>query len=639
MTASKNKKQKNSQRHYNPAIKTDSGNKRLGLWLSVAFLAVITFVLFSPALKNNFTNWDDIDYVTENHYIMSLTPESIGEMFSVFVSNHYHPLTLLSLAIDFKMWGLNPLGYILMNILLHIGNVLLVYFIFRIMFGKGLPALIAALVFAIHPMRVESVVWVSERKDILFAFFYLMALFFYVKFITQNRRKSYYLWALLAAVLSLLSKASAVSLPLVLLAFDYYYERKNFKILFLEKLPFFMLSLAFGLLAIKAQSYTTPNTFHPLVHIFLFTYAPVFYLLKFFIPLWQSPLHEFPSISGFVLPVKYYLTALAIPLVAIVFYKYRTSLRPWLFALLLFILPMIFLLIKFPVGPAYVAERYTYMAYLGAAFLLGYLFRNIDKMRMKNLFYTLLVMWLIFLGIRTNNMVKVWQNNEVLWTTVLAMYPESPVALTNRGISRDSEGNYKGALSDFNTLLKLHPDDAMALYNRGLTFKNMGEFELSLKDFNLSASYDSTRFDVFFQRANVKAIMGNDLSAMTDFNKALSLQPGSAQALTGRAALYLQTNNLQAAINDASQAISTNKMYKEAYNCRAMAFSALGRYKEAIADLNKALEIAPNYTDAFYTMGMVLLESNDLNGACNFFRKAAENGDRDASEMLYLYCQ
>ena len=226
-------------------------NKHLFL---LAAVITITFILLVPALHNSFTNWDDKDYTTDSQHIKALSGENIKFMFSNPIAVNYHPLTILSLALNYKFSVLEPFSYYLVNILLHLLNTLLTYFFVLLLLDKNkTAALFAAAIFAVHPMHVESVAWIAERKDVLYTFFYLSGLIAYLLYVDRRIWK-YLALAFLLFVPSALSKPAAVVFPLVLFLIDFLRHRKLTVLSFVEKIPFFIISVWIGVATLKAQS-------------------------------------------------------------------------------------------------------------------------------------------------------------------------------------------------------------------------------------------------------------------------------------------------------------------------------------------------------------------------------------------------
>ncbi|HKB43192.1 MAG TPA: hypothetical protein VKC90_02345, partial [Chitinophagaceae bacterium] len=266
-------------------------------YFGLFIILLIALIAFLPALKAGFV-WDDKNYIQNNPGLHSI---NLKEIFSSYVLGNYHPLTMLSLAIEYHFWGLNEAGYHIINVLLHLLNVILVFYAIFLLSNKTGVALIAALLFGIHPLHVESIAWASELKDLLYTFFFLASYIFYLKYIKSNKNK-FLFYALLLFMFSLLSKAMAVSLPLLLLLTDYFKGRKINMTILLEKLPFFILAVIFGVVAIHAQksshSIQDINIFTFPQRIIFASYGFITYLLKLLVPSHLSAYYPYPIRSG-----------------------------------------------------------------------------------------------------------------------------------------------------------------------------------------------------------------------------------------------------------------------------------------------------------------------------------------------------
>ena len=222
-------------------------------WIALLLVLVASAITWFPSVKNDFVNWDDIIYIMNNDMIHSFSLENISKIFSTYWMGNYHPFAILSFTFDYQFFKITPQGYHFHNMVLHLVNTALVYFFcFHLMNRRVGIATVAALLFAVHPMHVESVAWISERKDLLYTMWFLMALIAYL-FYCRNKDFKYLGLSLILFLFSLLSKAQAVTLPLSLLALDYFLNRKFTVKTLAEKIPFFLLSLVFGIIAIYAQ--------------------------------------------------------------------------------------------------------------------------------------------------------------------------------------------------------------------------------------------------------------------------------------------------------------------------------------------------------------------------------------------------
>jgi len=587
----------------------------------IILLICITLLVFSNIFNNQFTNWDDGDYITENAYIKDFSAKGVKEIFSAIVSWHYHPLTLLSLAFDYHLWGANPRGFVAVNLLFHLLNVLLVFLIFKRFTKRHDMAFIVALIFAIHPMKVESVVWLSERKDVLYMFFYLLTVYNYLKYISTQYIKKYLLYAFIFGLLSFLSKALAASLPLILLLFDYMYRRTDYKRIILEKIPFFILALVFGIVAIKAQSTAVPNAQPLLDRPFLFTYALSFYIIKFFAPLFQSPLIMFPEKIGLFLPIKYYLSFLIIPVIGIVIYKLKSFRRELIFAFSFFLLAMILILIKFPIGPAYMAERYTHLPYLGMAFLIALSYKTALSKYSKKTIWLILLPWLLFLGVKTYVHNNIWKNSYNLWTCAIEHNDRNLIAYNNRGFALSSEGKHKEAIKDFDKALAIDNKYEKAYENRAFSKNETGDTLGALADYTEILKLKPQKITAYSNRATLFEMTGDFDSALKDYIKIVSLDSANAEAYFKMGWCYYKTNNLTEAINAYTKAIALKPNYETAYNNRGIVRFEMNDIEGALKDYYKSLEINPNNIETYNNIGSIKNQQADYHGAIVEFSK------------------
>ncbi|MGA2824073.1 MAG: phospholipid carrier-dependent glycosyltransferase, partial [Bacteroidales bacterium] len=275
-------------------------------YIALIIIILISFITYLPVFHNSLLAWDDDGYIKNNPLIYSI---NLKEIFSQYVLGNYHPVTILTLATEYHFFGSNETGYHVVNLFLHLLNVIFVFYTVFLLSDKAGVALVASLLFGIHPLHVESVAWVAELKDLLYAFFFLASYVFYLKYI-KNQQKKFYLIAFFLFLVSLLSKAMAVSLPVVLILTDYFKGRKiNIKTL-LEKVPFFLLAFVIGVLAILAQKssaaiqdmaiYTFPQ------RIVFACYGFITYLFKLLLPLNLSAYYPYPGKNGVDIPIQYY---------------------------------------------------------------------------------------------------------------------------------------------------------------------------------------------------------------------------------------------------------------------------------------------------------------------------------------------
>ncbi len=574
-------------------------NNRDWVWY-IAGIIALTVIVYLPSLKNAFTNWDDPYYVTDIGLIRNLSLQTIKTFFSTYVADNYHPLTMLSLAVNYKLSGLNPEGYHITNLLLHLCNILLVFVFIRKLSGDWRIAAITSLLFSIHPMHVESVAWVSERKDVLFTFFYLLALCVYVDYVNAPKLKLYFAVFILY-ILSLLSKGMAVTLPLVLLLVDYYKGRKFNTKSFFEKIPFIMLSIVFGVIAIYAQHSTQALESNVGVSYFdriiFASYAMVIYLWKAIFPFHLSCFYDYPIKTNGYYPFIFYLSPIILIVLGYLIYKLSRKNKNAGFAALFFIFTIGIVLQLLPVGKAIIAERYTYVPYIGLSFLAGKGIVSItgNKNMLQSIrvgvisafaIVTLIFTWL------TYQQCYAWKNSLTLWTEVINNSP-SALAYCNRGQYFMESGNNDEAIADFTKSIEMR-DYVAAYLNRSSVYLKMGLVDKALDDCNKMISLSPDNAYAY----NTKGECLNEKKEYTEsveaVDKAIQLKPDYDLPCYTKGNALNSLGKYDEAIIAFNSAININSRFKEAYNNRSVAYFEKKEYAKALTDVLKAKELGFN---------------------------------------------
>ena len=557
-------------------------------------LVVITAVCFLPMLKNTFTNWDDEYYVLDNAMLRGPDWHAI---FTQPVGANYHPLTMLTFLLNYQLTGYDPLGYLLLNLILHLANTALVfYFIYKISNKKIWIAFFVSLIFGIHPMHVESVAWISERKDVLYTFFFLFSLLQYWNYLEKEKKNNYWFCFVLFA-LSLLSKPAAVILPLVLLVLDYWKGRPITRKVIVEKIPFLILSLVFGIIAVKIQSQTAiPGMeVYPLWSRFFFaSYGIVIYFFRFFIPYPLSIFHSFPALNR--LGILVWLS----PVLVICFFSVLIFLRKkrWvIFSSLFFLVNLILVLQFLSFGSAIVSERYTYVPYIGLAFLIGILF---DKLKIAAKVSILALITLIF-GFLTFQQTKIWKDSETLWTNAIKVSPDASGPRTNRAnylideaikTKADSLSDplYQVALSDCIIALRSKPTDVPAYENMINIFLNTGHDVESIQESDSLIKLDPRNYRSYYAKSLAYFRLEQIDSALANSNKCLYLNNklDFIQNLRG-VILTKYYQKFPEALNDFNRAIEENPK-GEYYLYRSICNYEMKNMSEAKADVQAAMQ-------------------------------------------------
>jgi tetratricopeptide (TPR) repeat protein len=516
-------------------------------YIILGVIIIVTLFVYMSSLKNDIMyGWDDGVYI-EDPYVKNLTTESVGHFFSSWYLGMYQPLPVLTIALNSASGSGSALSYHLTNLFLHLVNIVLVFFLVRKMTGRLLPSAFTAALFAIHPMHVEAVAWISARSTLLFSVFYLLALIFYLRSMEYDRRKNLAL-TFLFFLLSAFSKSMSLTLPLVLFLLDYWKDRKIDRNAILEKLPFFAVSIIFGILSIRAAgSYGhitgLAGEYHIVDRFFLMTYALAFYIYKSFAPVILSGIHAFPFKEGGALPLMYYLSPLLIAAVVAVVIFLRKHQRIIIFGLLFF-LSTVSLVLPFYWSRFFiVAERYSYLTYIGLYIILAYFFDRLfasEHLRTKKLRpyiagFTLLV--LILFSAASYVRTKAWKDARYLLGDVI-IYNKSDAskaaAYFYRGNLRDMTRDFTGALKDYDMAIGKNPNYIIAYNNRGIIKGITGDQEGALADFSKAIELKPDYADAYYNRGLSNRQAGRMDEACNDWHKALSLGKAGARKFIER---------------------------------------------------------------------------------------------------------
>jgi protein O-mannosyl-transferase len=542
-------------------------------------MGLLTLLVYLPALRNDFVYWDDNLYIFENPYIRSLNAAFFRWAFLDFHASNWHPLTWISHAVDYALWGLNPLGHHLTSIILHAINTALVVLLALRLLGIArvrstantptpflndrtvlITACVTGLLFGIHPVHVESVAWVAERKDLLCGLFFLLSIMMYMNYVsrqtsTRIKQKTegsaqdeagqsnrfmnkHYLLTLGFFALALLSKPMAVTLPLVLLILDWYpLERiRSYSSLWaatIEKLPFFALSVSSSLITIVAQqagNSTVSLEFVPLSsRLLVAVQSLVGYLEKMLWPLNLVPLYPYPryvSLSSFE-----YILAIGLVLgITIVCAIFAIKQRLWLSAWGYYVVTLVPVLGLIQVGNQSMADRYTYLPSIGPFLVVGLcsawisdevIKKEKTAISAKLLSISISLILVFSLSYLTVEQIGIWRSSLSLWTCVIEREPDRfPLAYNNRGMVFYHSGDFNKAIADFDKAVALDPQYAKAYYNRGSVFYKTGELEKSIIDFRKTISLDPLYYEAYYYLDQVlkkrESLMSKEKSVNTN---------------------------------------------------------------------------------------------------------------------------
>ncbi|MDH3976476.1 MAG: tetratricopeptide repeat protein [Deltaproteobacteria bacterium] len=663
-----------------------SNHAKIKNYLPAIVLVFISSLLFINTTGGEFT-YDDYPLIINNKSIRYF---HLTDIWTIGL----RPLRTLTFMADYRLFGLDPRGYHVHSILWHAASVLLLYILFlRLTADRGLSFL-GAMLFAVHPVHVEAVANIANRKEAICMVFALLSFLFYMNF-CERRHKYYGLWlffSFFSFYLALHAKQVIIVLPLLLVAYEYLFLADEKKFLTKSKRVLFLALSLLSLLALyeiskigdffafmDRQHYR--GTFHgytgdPTLQNIVLT-APksfIHYVRLLFLPFGLSPAHSIALFSSpgdleVIISWLFFLTFMALPFLFV-----RTNRLP-AFALFWFIIHYIPVANFIPLA-YYVADRYMYIPSAGMCLAMAYTMRQIlfgPSMRNGNkkaaaLGLLPVICILAFYSIKTVRFNDVWSNRISLWSYDLKINPESYKAYINRGTAYSDLGEYEKAIKDFSAAIRLYPEIYEAYNNRGTVYSDRGAYEKAIRDFSIAINLNPEAEDCYSNRGNAylysgnyerairdydKAVelkkdshrayynrgvayhnLGNTAEAMKNYNKSISLNPDFDRVYNNRGNVLNRLGDLKGAIRDYSRAIELNRQYEMAYFNRAITYLQLKDKANAERDLLAAVRINRGNAGAYYKLGLIYLEKFGIDKARPYFRQAADLGYKKAAEFL-----
>ncbi len=652
-------KQPAAQKTGQQGQETGSFFKRHINLLLPAAIAVVTWLFYQVCINNQFTNWDDPGYIRDNALIKDLSGQGLANIFSTSIMGNYHPLTILTYAIEYSYVRLEPMLYHIDSLLFHILVTILVYFFVKLLTRRPVAAFVAALLFGLHPMHVESVAWLAGRKDVVYGTFYMAACIAYVYYArgAAGKRWKWYGLTLLMFVCSLLGKPVAVVLPMTLLLIDYFEERKLKLALLVEKIPFFLIAIGFGVRSVMDQKNFGSLDTHDVAYksferLALGGYALITYLWKAIIPVGLSNFYPYPMKEEGSLSALYYLYPLGVAVLLAGLWLMRKN-KVIVFGSLFFLVNMALLLQFLPVGGAIVADRYTYIPYLGLFFMAGWwvsgYFEHGGNLKAGKVVLGIAVAYSLCLGYMSNLRCQVWYDTTSLWRDEIEKEPiKAPNAWNNLGF------NYFNKFNDEvkPELKKIYYDSAYFLLNRAIelqpTFVNpyisLGELQRTVGNFPDAKKqyYKAISLKNIFETGNaylglaiIYAISHNFDSSAYCFREALQMKPYFPEAQSNFGNFFDMTGKYDSALVHYGIAISQNPDMYAPYLNRGRLLTRLNRIDEAMKDFETALELNPDMGEIYYARSYCYARRKNYPQATRDIEKAITLGFTGVDNRYY----
>lgn len=616
------KAKKEPQRIAKPAVKSAAKPEKQSKLPELALLAGILLVAlfaFRNGLNAPILPFDDNEYFAAYPEILNLSWSAVKQFFSGYYVLMYQPLPILSFAIQYKLSGLETMPLHLLNLAFHLMNIILVWYFTRQLLKKAMPAVLIAALFALHPLTVEAVTWISARSSGMYTFFFLLSLITYNYYSQRKPFHWFYFLTLLFFILSLFSKAQAVTLPLVLLLIDFYNGRIKDRNVWLNKIPFLALSVLFGLIAILNEG-TTGNitdgmmiNYNGLDMIFLVFYSYVFYFVKLIFPFNLSAIYVYPPKEGGWLPLEYYLSVLVF--LAIIYMVYRLARRDrmYLVGFLMFFITISLNIQLIPSRLFIVTDRYTYFPYIGLFLMIAYaLFEDPwtklpKRQMMRTGILGFLLLYLLVFAWQISERNKVWNDGLVFMTHIIERNPEVPYvarAYGNRANLYLEKGMLEESLNDFSQAIRIQPEDAKSWFNRGVVYANMNQFD----------------------------------KAIPDYDSAIARNPSFDLAYSRKAIACFNSGKPEMALENCNKAVALNKDLAEAWNTRGAVNFTLKNTAEAAQDMEKAVTLVPSNPEYLRNRGVISYDLGRKQEACNDWQRAIDLGDRQSADYYQANC-
>jgi protein O-mannosyl-transferase len=620
-------------------------NRRVYVCLA---LIVLTLIIYWQVMNFEFVNYDDNVFVTQNIHVSSgLKLENIKWAFTSMYASNWMPLTWLSFMLDSQISKMNPTFFHLSNVLFHIFNSILLFIILERMTGAFWRSTLVAILFAIHPLHVESVAWITERKDVLSTFFLLLTVWSYVYYIQRSNYKRYAIVFILFA-LGLMSKPMLVTLPFILLLLDYWplkrytlfnrpessksekeenvFQMKIFAHLVYEKIPLFFLSIISIIITIIAQKQEIAIRqiipFYIRLENACVSYCS--YMIKMVWPASLAALYPHPEYIALG-----QIFAAAILLIGIssaaIYYKKRF---PYLiFGWLWYLGTLVPVIGLVQVGVQSMADRYTYISIIGLFIIIVWTVADLTKKLVyRQYILTLLSAVIVFsLMLVTYSQIKYWKNSETLFTRTLDVTENNYVMECNMGVLLAGQGNIQDAVLHYEAALKINPKDADTNYNYGNLLAAQGKMENAVKLYNASIKEKPKFAPAYNNLGIIFSREGRQEKAIEQFREATRLNPDYAEAkdnLENAINQQAKAKELQSDKNNVDGNIAVNTLKGRMQ--MGMSLLKKGDLDAAIKQFSEVLKHDPNNLNAHISIGLALGYKQNFEEAISHFRKAIE---------------
>ena len=613
--------------------------RRLNLWIYL-FLTVATLIVYWQVLNHGFVNYDDECYVTRNTHVQEgLTRNSVAWAFSTLDMSNWHPLTWLSNMLVCELFGIDPLWHHLTNLVLHLASVLLLFRVFLSMSGSPWQSAFVAALFALHPLNVEPVAWVSERKGVLCTLFWMLTLWSYLRYL-KRRKALRYLWILFFFVLGFMAKPMIVTLPFVMLLLDYWplhrfqtdklsggrgSESKSFDPrLVWEKIPLFFLVGLMSVVGYLSQqlggSLSTVEVLPFGIRISNALVSYVLYLWKMIWPHNLSVFYPYDAIPGWqVIGAGLFLTAVSLLVVAA--RKRRPYLAVgWLWYMGTFV-PVIQIV---QVGMHSMADRYAYIPLIGLFIMVAWGVPDLlaRSLRAKRVMVSGAVLCLILLAVITSKQLDHWANSMTLFQHSLRVVPGNYVGHNGLARAFEAQGKTAEAISHFEEALRIKPGFTDGRYNLARILAAQGRQDEAIRLYSESLERRPGFVQARINLANILADQGRLNEAIDHYNQALQVKGGNANAYYNLGNVLALAGKTEEAIHHYLNALRLDPNNANAHYNLGNALVKQGKSEDAIRHYSEALRVRPDFVEAMVNLGNVLARGGSTEAAVKHYMDA-----------------
>jgi tetratricopeptide (TPR) repeat protein len=601
-------------------------------------IVLLVVLAYLPALHGGFI-WDDDVYVTNNPLLTA--PDGLRRIwFTMDSPSQYFPLTYTVFRLERSLWGLNPAGYHWVNILLHAINAVLVWRLLKRLSVPG--AWLAAAIFALHPVQVESVAWITELKSVLSLFFILLTLGCWLEFVGERSRRFWYGLALGFYALALFSKTTACTLPAALLLILWLKTKPIDWRRLAQVVPFLALGLGLGLLTVWWERFhqgTQGKLFSLgwLERLLVASHALWFYAGKLFWPVNLTFSYPRWTIEP-AQPSAYGWLVLGIGLGAAIYFTRRFFGRSVAVATLFYVAtlsPLLGFVMLYTFRYTFVADHYQYVASLGlialaaAGITLAFKTKPWLKLAVGGAL-------LLTLGILTWRQAGIYRNQETLWRDTLAKNPDCWMAQNNLGTLFADKGRFNEAIENYRKAIQINPNSAVPLYSLGVALAAKGRLDEAIENYRKAIQINPDYCDALNNLGIALADKGRFDEAIENYYKAIQLNPNNPKVLNNLGVALADKGRFDEAIENSRKAIQINPNYPKALNNLGNALAAQGRFDEAIKNYRQAIQLNPNYAEALDYLGIALAAKGRFDEAIENFRQAIRVNSNRPETFFHL---